>query len=72
MDLEIRLMVIYQREFSVMSVAFSNYRVTHLRDLDARDGFGIIQKQCVMFMREIKVPTKSKILIIYLINNKFT
>jgi hypothetical protein len=44
-----------------MYVAFSNRRVTHLRDLDARDGFGIIRKQCVMFMREGKVPTKSKI-----------
>jgi hypothetical protein len=54
-------MVIYRREFSILSVMFSNGRVTHLRDLDARDGFVIIRKQRVMFMREGKVPTKSKI-----------
>jgi hypothetical protein len=56
-------MIIYRRELSIMSVAFSNHRVTHLRDLDARDGFGIIRKQCVMFMREGKVPTKSEIVL---------
>jgi hypothetical protein len=38
-----------EREFSVMSVAFLNRRVTYLRYHDARDGFGIIQKQFVMF-----------------------
>jgi hypothetical protein len=31
-----------------MSVAFSNRQVTHLRDLDARDGFGNIQIHRVM------------------------
>jgi hypothetical protein len=29
--------------------------------LDARDGFGIIQKQCVMFYERGKVPNKSEI-----------
>jgi hypothetical protein len=29
------IVIIYRREFSVMSVVFSNRRVTHLRDLDA-------------------------------------
>jgi hypothetical protein len=50
MDLHI-LMIIYRRELSVIvyrDVAFLNRRVTHLRDLDARDGFGIIRKQCLM------------------------
>jgi hypothetical protein len=37
-----------EREFSVMSIVFSNRRVTHLRDLDARDGFGNIRKHRVM------------------------
>jgi ssDNA-specific exonuclease RecJ len=37
-----------EREFSVMYVVFSNRRVTYLRDLDARDGFGNIQKHRVM------------------------
>jgi hypothetical protein len=49
MDLQIQLMIIYQREFLVVFVAFSNRRVTHLRHLDGRDGFGIIRKQRVMF-----------------------
>jgi hypothetical protein len=31
-----------------MSVVFSNRRVTHLRDLNARDGFGNIRKHYVM------------------------
>jgi hypothetical protein len=48
MDLQIRLIIIYRREFLVMSVAFSNRRVTHLRDLDARDGFCNIRKHRVM------------------------
>jgi hypothetical protein len=34
-------MIIDRIEFSVMSVASSNRRVTHLRDLDARDGLVI-------------------------------
>jgi hypothetical protein len=42
------IVIIYRREFSVMSVVFSNYRVTHLRDLDAWDGFGNIRKRSVM------------------------
>jgi hypothetical protein len=41
MDYQIRLIIIYRREFFVMSVAFSNRRVTHLRDLDAQDGLVI-------------------------------
>jgi hypothetical protein len=45
-----------------MCVAFSNRRITHLRDHDARDDFGTIWKHRVMFYeRERKVPTKSKI-----------
>jgi hypothetical protein len=32
-----------------------------LKGLDARDGFGIIRKQCVIFMREGKISTKSEI-----------
>jgi hypothetical protein len=48
MDIQIWLMIIYRREFSVMFVMFSNCRVTHLRDLDAWDGFGNIQKYRVM------------------------
>jgi hypothetical protein len=31
-----------------MTVVFSNLRVTHIRDLDAWDGFGNIQKRHVM------------------------
>jgi hypothetical protein len=37
------------REFLVMFVTFSNRRVTHLRDHDARDDFGTIRKHHVMF-----------------------
>jgi hypothetical protein len=51
-------MIIYQREFSVMPVMFSNRRVTHLRDLDARDGFCNIQKHCMMIYERGRVPTK--------------
>jgi hypothetical protein len=38
-DIQIWLMVIYRREYPVMSVVFSNHRVTHLRVHDAWDGF---------------------------------
>jgi hypothetical protein len=44
-----------------MSVAFSNHRVTHLWDQDARDDFGTIRKHRVMFYERGKVPIKSKI-----------
>jgi hypothetical protein len=47
MDIQIWLMIIYRRELSVMSVVFSNRQITHLRDLDAQDGFGNIQKHHV-------------------------
>jgi hypothetical protein len=53
MDLQIRLIIIYQREFSVLSVVFSNRWVTHLRDLDARDGFGNIRKHRVMIYERV-------------------
>jgi hypothetical protein len=55
MDFQIRLKIIYWREFSVMFDAFSNRRVTHLRDHDARDDFGIIQKHRVMFYERGKI-----------------
>jgi hypothetical protein len=55
MDFHIRLKIIYWREFSVMYVAFLNHRVTHLRDHDARDDFGIIRKQCVMIYERGKI-----------------
>jgi hypothetical protein len=60
-DFQIRLKIIYWREFSVMSVAFSYRRVTHLRDHDARDNFGIIRKHHVILYEREKVPTKSEI-----------
>jgi hypothetical protein len=47
-----------------MSVAFSNHRVTHLRDHDARDDFGIIWKHHVIFYERGKVPTKSEIVLV--------
>jgi hypothetical protein len=44
-----------------MSIAFSNRRVTHLRDHNARDDFGIIWKHCVMLYERGKVQIKSEI-----------
>jgi hypothetical protein len=54
------LKVIYRREFSVSSIAFSNRRVIHLRDHDARDDF-CITGNTVGYDRE-KVPTKSEVI----------
>jgi hypothetical protein len=41
-----------------MFVAFSNHRVTHLRDHDARDDFGIIRKHRVIFYKRGKSSNK--------------
>jgi hypothetical protein len=60
-DLQIRLMIIYRREFSVMSVAFSNRRVTHLRYLIAQDGLVLFENTVWWFMRQVIVPTKSEL-----------
>jgi hypothetical protein len=60
MDFKIRLKVIYQREFSVMSVAFSNHRVTYKRDHDAREDFGIIGKHHVMLYARGKFQLSRK------------
>jgi hypothetical protein len=52
-----------EREFSVMSVVFSNRWVTHLRDLDARDGFGNIWKHRVMIYERGNSLKKSEIVL---------